>query len=384
MGKRELLLAAAFVLVGFAVYQFTAPPADPNRTGFSFSNLIGEIRREIRGQSASAEARNTIPIAVSATVREIRVDLTSGPITIVGEDRNDIEADLHVRSSGADADEAAGFVKATTLKSDEAGALLILRVDFPRGGRQNASLSLKVPNRLGLRIEGKSGVLTVSGLSSVSIGTSRGESTIKDVAGAVSVVQRGSTLTVQNVGSLRLQGSGGGDIRVANVRGDALLNVNGGELRAEHLAGAMELESRNADVRLEHLDKLRGPVRLNVVGGELDVTGLRTEARIDGREAELRVEQAAAATLGLYSEGGGEVVLTVPPDGFRLDALAVDGRIAVDEALKKAGITESTPPESTGPTAPQRQESRATGSVHNGGPTLTVRASRGDITIRAK
>ncbi len=46
MGKRELLLVAAFVIVGALVYQLTAPPPGPGERSFSLSQLIGNIRRE--------------------------------------------------------------------------------------------------------------------------------------------------------------------------------------------------------------------------------------------------------------------------------------------------------------------------------------------------
>ena len=75
MGKRELLLAAAFILVGAVVYQVTAPPADPSRPGFSIGRLINEMRREVRGQRESAENTTTTLIPVPASVTEVRLNL---------------------------------------------------------------------------------------------------------------------------------------------------------------------------------------------------------------------------------------------------------------------------------------------------------------------
>ena len=80
MGKRELVIVAAIVLIGFAVYQVTAPPADPSDNGFSVGRVVNEIRREIRGQRASAEttfaAQEDVRAAAARTIEsdgEIRL-----------------------------------------------------------------------------------------------------------------------------------------------------------------------------------------------------------------------------------------------------------------------------------------------------------------------
>ena len=57
MGKRELLLIVAFVVVGVAVYQ------GPRRlrageTGFSFSRMIESVRREVRATAPPRNARS--------------------------------------------------------------------------------------------------------------------------------------------------------------------------------------------------------------------------------------------------------------------------------------------------------------------------------------
>ena len=54
MGKRELVIALAFIVVSAVAYQFTAPDPKPNEKGFSFSRFWNDARREIRGNSAQA------------------------------------------------------------------------------------------------------------------------------------------------------------------------------------------------------------------------------------------------------------------------------------------------------------------------------------------
>ncbi|CAN5796210.1 hypothetical protein BH24ACI5_BH24ACI5_18830 [soil metagenome] len=383
MGKRELLLAAAFLLTGFIVYQFTAPPPDPNSRGFSLSRIIDNVRREVRGRPENAEVTQTLTRPAPAGLEEVRITMPSGAITVTGEDRADIEAELHVRSNGYDKAEAESLAKATTLKFDEAGAILIMSLSFPQPGAQRATLTLKVPARLGLRIDEKNGVLTITNVASVAMGIARGATTISQVPGAVSAIQRGSTLTITDVGSLKLSSLAGAQARVSQVRGDAAFTLQGGKLQADTLAGGLEVESRGAEVHFEKLEALKAPIRVNATGGELVFIGLQADTRIDGRQTEIRVSQSAPAPLAIYNDGEDSIEVTVPPGKFTIDALAVNGRVTLDSALEQAGLRVDTPPE--GATPPNaRVETRVTGAVAGGGPTITLRAARGDIVLRSK
>lgn len=382
MGKRELLLAGVIVLVGFLVYQVTAPPGDPNKPGFSFSRILNEVRREVRGQREFAEDTKHITIPVTETVREIRLDeLSSTQLTVVGEDRRDIAAEFYVRSNGYDQAEARRLVDATTLASDEAGALLIMRTSYPVEGRQTGRLTLRVPSRLGFRTDGKSGVLKISNIASVAIGTARGDTELSDIKGHLAVTQRGSRITIQNVGSVRLQAISA-DTRLSGVRGDTTLNLQGGEFTAEQLLGGLEVESRNSEMRFEKIDELHGPVRFNATLGELTIRGLATESRIDARDTQIRIELAAAVPLGIYNTGD-DIDVTLPAAGVDIDAVSVDGAVTLDESLQKAALKTVEGPDAPGQ-AGSRDETRVSGAVAGGGPMITLRATRGDIILKSK
>jgi hypothetical protein len=382
MGKRELLLAAVIVVLGFLVYQFTAPPGDPNKPGFSFSRILNEVRREVRGQRESAEDTKRTTVAVSDTVREIRLDeLLSTQVTVIGEDRSDIEIEFHVRSSGYDVEEARRLVGESNVKSDEAGALLILATKYPEEGRQTGRLTLKVPSRLGIRSDSKSGAMKISGVESIALGTARGETDLSNIKGHVAVTQRGNRITIQDVGSIRLQ-SISAETRLSNVRGDTTLNLQGGEFSAEGLLGALEVEARNSEITFDKIEKLRGPVRINASLGELTMRGLSAEARIDGRETQIQLELASAVALGVYNNHE-DIEITLAGDGARIDAMATDGAVTLDQALQDAGL--SVPPAAEG-AAPQgpRGEQRVSGEIRGGGPTVTLRTTRGDIILKTR
>jgi len=381
MGKRELLLVVAFVLAGALVYQFTAPPPDPAARGFSVSRIIDNIRREVRGRPESAEITQTFTRPAAESLKEIRLRIPSGGMTVTGEDRADISAEFHVRSNGYDKAEAEKLAKESTLKFDEAGGVLIIATYFPDEGTQRPTLRLKVPSRLAIKVDDKTGEMTITDVAMVAMGISRGATTITKVTGAVSLTQRGSTATITDIGSLKLTSAAGARVRVAQVRGDLTLSLQGGEFRGEGLTGTLEVESRTTDVQFDKIDDLRGPIRVNANLGKVTFNGLKTDARIDGRETEIRVTMAAPAPLAIYNEGDEPVELTMPPGGVTVDALSVNGRITVDGELEQAGLRVVAPP---GGATDDRRETRLNGSIKGGGPTITLRSQRGDIALRSR
>jgi hypothetical protein len=369
MGKRELLLIAAFAVVGAIVYQFTAPPPAPGETSFSFGQIIEHVRRGVRGNRASAEGTTTTTHPVDAAVTELRLNLRSGEITVVGEDRNTIEAELFVRSNGFDEAEAQRLVNESVLKVDRAGTSVVMRVEFPHAGSQRARLRLKVPARLQARLDPTSGPLKVSNVASVELGSSRGETAISGIQGRVSGTQRSGEIAVVDSGSLKLT-TVGCDVRLERIRGEASLNMRSGELKASEIGGPIDLDTTGTDVQLEKLDKTTGILRITATSGEVSVKGLRTEGRIDVRNARVDAVIDRAAPLAIYSEGGSPVEITPPAGGYQLDAVASDSSITLP-----AGTLQVT---STG------QERRATGPVRGGGPTITIRTTRGPITVQSR
>ena len=381
MGKRELLLVAVFVVLGGLVYQATKPAGDPNRPGWSFGGIVEQIRREVRGNQGRAEVTTTQIIPAPPSVREIRLEKFPSGVAILGEDRNDIELELKVTSRAYDEAEAKKTANETKVLVDEAGEMLRLTMYYPEGGTQTAVLSLKVPKRLALRLEDKGGRLTVTQLAAVYIGgAGRGETVISDIAGEVHANQRGSTLSISNVGSLRLTTVSTAEVKISGVRGDATLNFTGGEIRVEKIGGAVEVDSRNAEVRFEQLDGLRGPLRIRDVGGEIDVVGIRSETRIDGRESEVRVTQAAPAQLAIYNdnEDADAIQVTLADGGMKIDAVASNGRITLDDILKAAGLKVESKGDAEHPA------DRLETVIGQGGPLLTLRATNGHIELRRK
>lgn len=371
MGKRELLLVIAFGVIGFVVYQFTAPPPPPGSEGFSISRIIQSMRRGVQGNRALVEIDRTRVEPIDAGVQELRFLVRGLEITLTGEDRRDAEIVMHVSSRAFDDAEARRTAEATALTVTRAGSALVFAINYPREGIQRAKLTLKVPNRLRLRLEpmGGGGKLEVTDLAAAEIMGFSGDATLKNISGPVIMNHRGGgTLNIDGAGSLKLT-TRGGDVKVQHVAGTITVQSQGGELRVADVTGPAEIEARNTDVHLENIKALKSPLRLDMTSGSVKIAGLRTEARIDGRDTEIDVTLDAAVPVTIYNTSE-DITITPPPGGYTLDAVATDGRISADDGTLKPEGSDT--------------EQRVNGPVRGGGPLLTVRGTRSDINIKKR
>jgi hypothetical protein len=375
MGKRELLLIAGFVVLGLAVYQLTAPPPAPGETGFSIARIVDQVRR-VRGNQASAEATTTASHPVPDTVGELRVNVLRGPITIVGDDRETVESELQVRSTGFDAAEATALANQTVLEVEPIGSVLMVRVAYPTPGRQTARLTLKVPARLRIRIEGTTSELEVSGVATVEAAQTQGATSFRDIGGRVTASHRGGRIVVADAGSLKLTARGS-TATIETVRGEAEITTQGGELTASGIGGPLELSGAATRVELHGSPAALRPARIVLVGGALTMDAWSAEARVDLRNAPLDLRLDRPIDVAVFSEGRERVQVTPSAGAFRVDAHARDGRITSDppDLFTTWGLAVETPADAGG--------QRLTGSIARGGPLLTIRA-RSDIHFTAK
>ena len=373
MGKRELLLIAGFVAIGVVVYQLTAPPRQSSESGFSIGRILDEIRREVRGRPASAEVTATATHAVPSEVSELRVTLQNSPVTITGEDRTDIATELWVRSNGVDEAEAKSLAGQALLTVEPAGPIVSVSVTLPDEGSQRVRLGLRVPARMLVGFGPTNARIEIAGVEGVELESARGETVIRQIKGRVGVTHRGGDFTVEDAVAVRLN-TRGSEVRLARISGESTLQMQGGDLRAAGLLGAVEIESSAADITLEDLQDARGPLRINATGGSVSIRGLGSEARIDGREADIEVTFDRAAPVAIFNTGD-RIQITPPRDGFTLDAVATGGRITIPDALA---------PQISSSATPDDKEHRASGIVNGGGPSITIRATRGDIRVNAR
>jgi Putative adhesin len=370
MGKRELLLIGSFVLVGVVVYYATAPAAAPGQQGFSFSKLIDHIRRDVRGNPASAEVKNVTTTTVGPEITEVRFESSTGTaLTIVGEDRKDISSEMQVWSNGADEGEARRYAGETRLKVTEAGGTIFMVIEYPKPAEQRATLSVRLPKRLAVRVQPGRAKLDISDVASLELVEARGQVTVRRVTGRLAITHRGGPLTIESVATAKLN-TRGSVVVLKGVAGDTTAQMQAGELRAAGLTGPVEIESSGTKIQFEDVASARKAVRFNVVGGSIALAGVRSDLRVDARDARVEVAVDKPAAIAIYTEGDEPLEVTPPPGGFAIDALAMNGQLTVPEGLLEVKTSEN--------------EQRASGAVAGGGPTITLRSSRGDIIVRSR
>jgi len=366
------VLISVFVVLGICVYQLTAPPPPPGSEGASLSGIFRKMKRGIQGARETAAADTQVTAAVDPSVRELRINLNrSNDLTVTGEDRADIAAEMHAMARGFDQAEAKAVANSSVLKIERIGDAMVVSLDssaarsLPRNnGITQMVIVLKVPKRLALRMEPHSGRLVMSQLTSAEIIGSRGETRLIGFAGRVVLTHSSGALEVDNVLSLKLN-SRNSRGTLKQIKGPLTMEATGSDLTFADITGPLEVEARNTDLTLDDVKELKPPLRLNSTGGEIRVHGLRTEARIDGRNTAIDVSLAAPAPVTIYNTG--EIRVSAPPGGYTLDAVATEGRIAFEDGDLKP---------SEGP------DPRASGAIRGGGPTLTLRSTRGSITVR--
>jgi len=366
MGKRELLLIVGFVIVGALVYQITAPEPAPGERSFSFGRILENIRREMRGNRASAEVTSTVTESLEG-IDEIRFRLPSTDVTVTGEERADLSAEFHVTSNGPDQAEAERLARASSLRFERGANTLVVTASYPHLGRQRATVVMRLPSRLPVRFDQPGGRMQISKVAEVELLNSRGQVELREIPGRVTANHAGGTMVVSDVGSVKLT-SRNTDIQVDRVTGEAAFSTRGGDLKASDLIGPIDVDATNTDVTLDAAHTASGTLRITAVNGHVAITGLRVDGRIEGRNTEIDVTVDRSAPLAIYSDGDEAVHLTPPASGYQLDAVASNGHITL--AGDEVPVTTSG------------QEQRAAGKVRGGGAAITIRSSRGDITLR--
>ena len=361
----------AFAIVGAIVYQVTAPPTAPGERSFSPGQILENIRRGVRGNRALAESVNNSKHPVDAAVTELRLTSEGRPaeLTVIGENREDIDAELKVRSNAYDDAEAQRTAKATVLRVERQGSRMAAYVDYPPEGRQTAMLTLRVPSRLQVNVQGMRNRLRVSNVAGVEFENGRGTSEFRQIAGRVAGDYRGGELLISAAKAVKLETTGT-DLRLEQIAGEASLRLRAGDFKGNGLVGPIDIDSTGVDVELENLEKNTSLIRVTAAAGSVTLKGLRTETRIDARNSDVDAVLDRAAPLAIYSEGGSPVEITPPPGGYQLDAIASDGDVELPENVLQVTTTGT--------------EHRATGPVNGGGPTITIRTTHSSITVRER
>jgi len=361
MGKRELGLILGFIVVGMIVWQVTAPEAEG--PGFSVKGWLSDVRREMRPRNASAEAVTHPAIPIDGSIRELRLTLSAGgDVTITAEDRDDIGTELRVVSDGVDEAEAKKLAGETGLKVSRFADSVVVGWEFPDPGRQVPALTLRVPKRLRIQLEGR-GSAEVTGVDAVTLARQAGELKLTGIRTLIKGESRGT---------VNIDGAGAVDLSIANnetalkgVTGEVKLNVRSGEVVMEQSAGRVEITGTDVRVRMKGVS---GDLRVEVVEGDIELTDVAAAIDLDLRDAPATVDWLRAAEAKIEVRDG-RLDLTLPRDAgsYSLDARASGGELRAPDTLQKTTEgTDVSVAKTAGPAAPAI-------FVRGVGTTITIR-----------
>jgi hypothetical protein len=365
MGKRELLIVAAFLAMGVVAYEVAAPPAAGGEPRLSFSALVDRFHRGNARGRARASTTTTGTLALSSAITEVRVAGVNH-VTIRGEARDDIEYALTVESVGPDEPAARAASSRTTLSQDWLGSVLALRAVAPRGERHAAALRLSVPARLVARVEGLQGAATLdaAGVAGVHLDGVIGDVRLHQVAGAVGGTHRNGDLVVTDAGAVDLN-LVASQASFTDIRGAVSLNARGGRSTISSAAGPIDLEATNEEITVTD------------AGGRVRITGTGGSARIDRPAADLYVDMRRT-TVGVSIDA--DVAATILTTDAPLHLQLVDAPAIILDALSDDGGAISTDDPSHPPVTDQ-QQTRLRQTIRSGTATVALRNRRAPIEI---
>jgi hypothetical protein len=366
MGKRELLIALAFVVAGVVAFRFAGPAPEGEKKGFSFSDVVDRARREMQGSRSYAAPPRVETYPAPASVTEVRVEGANGTAKVVGSDRADVSLTLNITSTGADEATAIAIAGKVTVTADTVGGALTLRLTFPPEERQTAGYVLAVPSRLAVRLDAPRDPVVSDVASLEFLNPSRGTAELTRI-GAVMGDQTGGTLTMTDVREARLLLS---RVRatITGLTGTTSLDVRDGETEITGSRGRLEIEERRGNLKL--LD-FAGPITVSGTDGELRIEGARHDVRVDLRRAGVDVEFAAPAAASLVTSDETLRVALPDPGGVQLDAQATNATIDAS-AWSLEAVTKGE----------DARLDAVLGTKSSSAPRVSVRNVGGDILLR--
>ena len=329
MGKRELLIAIAFIVVGVVVYQVAATPAKPGQ-GFSFSDFFKNARRQLQANNATATTVIPGTIPAPSTLKTARLTGVTGDVHVVGEARTDIAYELKVDSTGPDEATALDYAKQTKVNVDDLGDSIGLRVTYPTPGRQTSEIVLHLPSRLGVRLETSAGA-EVKGLASVQFDGVSGDSAVSDISGAVTGLHRNGQLTVTHVNSVKLTSQRARSV-FDGVAQDLILDVRDGGCRILGVRGAIEIDEQRSEFRIENS---LGPLRFGGADGRLVIIEPGGEVHVDVRRMPVDVSVQSPVMMSILTSADPIRLYVDGTPAITVDALATGGSVdATDFGLQ--------------------------------------------------
>jgi hypothetical protein len=363
IGTAVSALLAAVVIAGVAPAESGQKPGteELQRRREAIRERRDELRRARqaarRGPMASEPFTAVAKIGRQGTLTLVNA---AGAVTITGGGGNDVRIEAVKRVWDPSAAEARSRLANVAIEVTERRDAVDVRTDFERQlGDAEVEFTITVPAGTNVSIRTGSGDVTVSGI--------RGELRAEAVGGGIKATSLGQVRLLRTLsGNVSLENAESNDVTVSTLAGAVTIH---------------QLKARSADVR--------------TVSGDLTVTDSESE-RLIAQSLSGRVEMtgplARTGRYSLQSQSGDIRFIPIGTEDFELEAATVSGSVRSEFPITVDDRQVSG--SDGGGRGVGRGRGRGRGAAGsavnprivrgvsgNGGPLVTARSFRGDITI---
>ena len=339
-----------------------------------FSNIFGE------SYNYNDHLEENFPADAS-----LKVINTHGAVSVHASDDNKITVVVRKRIGADNQEDADKYNTETKPTITTIGGLVTLDAKAEAAGDHpvETDLDISLPRKAPVTITNRRGDVSISGRTgNIEVSSQHADTSVDDVNGNVKVTQeKGSVKIEQVTGDVHVEGRVN-EVSLADIKGSAQLEGEFQEsVKLERISKTVSFKSSRTDMEFSSingsLDLDSDELHAQEIIGPLHLTTRSKNIRLDDVSGDVRLQDDnGTVEVGMRSLGNvqidnrnGDVQLSVPEkSGFRLDARVRDGEIQSDFPELKVDNND--------------HESRANGSVGNGGAHIIVNNEHDGFEIR--
>jgi len=352
-----------------------------------------------------------------AAVKNLRVKVDMGSVVVRGGQQQGINYVIHTRFGSSSEQEARRQFEQYKVTAYVKGDTAWIVGDWQGGKRPrhcSSEFSVMVPREMALvKLETEGGNVDATGVSGrVEAESGGGSLNLDDIGGGANAETGGGSIKVGTVGGELGLHTGGGSIEVRQANGKLIAETGGGSVDIQSCAQGAVIETGGSSITVRHCNGMvkastgGGSVELNDIGGGAEIETGGGSIRLNSAKGHVHAETGGGG-IELYgvpsasaeTGAGGITVKLVNTGSDRRDSdletgagditvyLASDVAINVRASVDMGNghhITSEFPDIHISSEGGDwgTKTLTADGKLNGGGPTLKVRTSSGDISIK--
>lgn len=309
-------------------------------------------------------------------VENLMLSVVDADVTVNTSDASSVTVDITV--DGRDRDKAMEYYENQNFNVFlEGGTLQVVsepdkNYREPSNWRNSISTHVKInmPTDVHSSIRTSDGDLAIQELTSgAEIRTSDGDIDIGQISGGEIMIRTSDG----SIAAHLLQGpsvsirTSDGDLMLGELIGNKVrAQTSDGDIVVETVSGEFEARTSDGDIYISNLTSSRAVAQTS--DGDIKVSDVTGSLTVSSSDGDVVLELVDPREISV-SVGDGDVLVSIPADiSTTLDVRASDGDVEMDAFSNFSGNIE---------------ESRVTGDLNGGGPTIRVRTSDGDAVLRS-